>query len=565
MSHALSSVRSPIFVASSFQSSNPSRFTGTAYTSDAIILGQEGFNHYCEAQSVEEFCRNVMDGRFYAFVQTPQEYRAFTDPLAQDTLYYYVSQRPSTYHPSNTTGEGEGQAATQWAVSNSLMGLAEYLHGKVKLTAYRPGLLSFLIGGGSGIGAQPVSNRTAFEQIRVLPLGKTLVIDRERGDVRFVGSPQEITRQFEQLSYEELMASALTEGASRLCALNEHGVSLASDLTGGQDSRACFGLLSYALDDWKKVRLISNPRKPQDYRIAQSLIARYGGKLYRNSGRGHGIDAPKAYRYWKLGSLGSYLPAYFPTSENGEAHQYKINGGLILAKQFAAQSPQDFVASLHKVFPSAADHRLVSDEFFSLFDELELERDDPHAMDWFYLAARARYHYGRAWYSSLSFPILSPLINPKLFAASLRLSREELDQGKLSLDILMALDPVLALHPFDSPEKSFSSDLIETSPFWRHGASTITSSLSYRVYSGTAEMPTQEPASRQSDRPDELMRMLNAELESLIKTSSLVSDIMSEAMVKKAISDMASGDKASTRSRRASHALTCAMVESLTH
>lgn len=548
MSNTPSTSSSPVFVASSFQPSHRTHFAGVAYTPEAIILGEEGLKHYCKAHSAEAFCQDIVDGRFYAFIETPTQYRAFTDPLAQDTLYYYLDRDSENPH---------------WAVSNSLLGLAEYLHDKVKLSAYRPALLSFFIGGGSGIGAQPISNRTVFEEISVIPLGKTLVIEKQ-GSVRFEGRAADITQPFINDSYETLVTCALSEGASRLKALHEYGISLASDLTGGQDSRACFGLLSYALEDWKKVRLISNPRKLNDYHIAQSLIAHYGGKLHHNSGRNHTIDPGRAYRLWKLGSLGSYLPAYFPASEDIASHGYKINGGLILAKQFAAQSPETFAANLKVVFAQKEDHRLVSGEFFSMFDDLEVERDDPHAMDWFYLAARARYHYGRAWYSSLSFPILSPLINPKLFTASLRLDRQELDSGKLSLDILMALDPVLALHPFDAPEKSFSVEMIRTSPFWTVGSSQVSASIPYRVFSGSVEPQGKEKKATKKDLSSVLMNTVKNEMERFTRESSLINDVFSEAILDKASKDLESKEKVSTRSRRAAHVLTCGMVEALT-
>lgn len=555
---------SPVFVASSLslndrgqsQGQNGNHFSGIAYTSDSIILGEEGLARYIEKYDAKTFCRSVVDGRFYAFLEMADEYRAFVDPLSQDTLFYYSS------NGKGSSGESNGS----WAVSNSLLGLAEFLYGKVKLTHYRPALLSFFIGKGSGIGAQPISSRTVFSEIRALPLGKTLVIDKKSQVLRLEGNPNSITRSFKDASYEELVLSVLTEGASRLRAMREHGIKFTADLTGGHDSRACFGLLSCAFDDWNKVRLVSNPRKDEDYRVAKSLVARYGGKLHSNSGKPVSIDPNNAYSIWKQGSIGTYLPVYFPISSFSSHREYKINGGMILAKEFAAQKPSEFIESLRSIYPHDSDYQLVKNEFSCALNELEVGSDDDNAMDWFYLASRARYHYGRSWYTSLAFPIVSPLINPKTFAASLRLSREELNNGKLSLDILMALDPVLALHPFDSAKKSFSPEMMLQSPFWKAKGATaplVSSSQSYQVFSGSLNHQQNREVANRAGIHDSCISDMKKDLIFFSRKSALVNELFSKATLDRALKEIKSKDKLSSRSRLATHIITCGIVEKL--
>ncbi|MGO3058631.1 MAG: hypothetical protein ACTID3_17065 [Halomonas sp.] len=555
----------PVFVASSFslndrgvsQGRSRNYFSGIAYTSDAIILGEEGLARYIDKYDTKTFCRSVVDGRFYAFLEMDDEYRAFVDPLSQDTLFYYFS------NSNGSNGESNGS----WAVSNSLLGLAEFLYGKVKLTHYRPALLSFFIGKGSGIGAQPISSRTVFSEIRALPLGKTLIIDKKSQVLRLEGNPDSITRSFKEASYEELVLSVLTEGASRLRAMREYGFKFTADLTGGHDSRACFGLLSCAFDDWNKVRLVSNPRKDEDYRIAKSLVAHYGGKLHSNSGKSVAVDPKHAYSTWKLGSIGTYLPVYLPLPYLSSSHEYKINGGMILAKEFAAQKPSEFLESLRSSYSHDSDYQLVKNEFCCTLNELEVGSDDENAMDWFYLASRARYHYGRSWYTSLAFPIVSPLINPKTFAASLRLSREELNNGKLSLDILMALDPVLALHPFDSVEKSFSSEMILQSPFWKTKRTTaplVSSSQSYQIFSGSLNQQQNSEVANRAAIHDSCVSDMEKDLIFFSRESALVNELFSKATLDRALKEIKSKDKLSSRSRLATHIITCGIVEKLT-
>lgn len=541
------SEQSPVFVASSFLHDNRTRFSGVAYTPDSIIVGEEGLTRYLQAHGVDTFCGSVVDGRFFAFLELENQYRAFSDPLSQDTLFYYRN-------------------GNNWAVSNSLLGLAEFLYGKVKLTAYRPALLSFFIGKGSGIGAQPISNRSVFAEINMLPVGKAFVVEKTTGQSRLEGSVSSITKSFSDLSYEELISTSLNEGISRIRALKEHGVSLSSDLTGGYDSRACSGLMLRALGDLSQVRLISNPRKTDDYEVATSLAARYGSRLHRNSAKAVTVDTETAYDRWKAGNIGTYLPAYLPSTGMPTYSQFKANGGMILAKQFAEQSAHDFAKSLEPIYGHPDNYQWVKREFLSAFDDLEIDPSHPHAMDWHYLGFRGRYHYGRASYTSLVFPIISPLINPKMVAASLKLPREQLDGGKLSLDILMALDPVLALHPFDSSAKTFTPSEIEESPFWRSQGLTLNSGTStqrYTVFSDKLNAPEKADDTNVHEVSKGCLELMSQDLKTYSRESALVNELFSKKQLDSIAKELDGKGKTSSRTRQASHVITCGVVDAL--
>ena len=541
------SEQSPVFVASSFSHDNRTHFSGVAYTLDSIIVGEEGLTHYLQAHGVDTFCGSVVDGRFLVFLELENQYRAFSDPLSQDTLFYYRN-------------------GNNWAVSNSLLGLAEFLYGKVKLTAYRPALLSFFIGKGSGVGAQPISNRSVFAEINMLPVGKAFVVDKANGQSRLEGSVSSLTKAFSDSPYEELVSTSLDEGINRIRALKQHGIHFSSDLTGGYDSRACSGMILRALGNLSDVRLISNPRKTDDYEVATSLAARYGSRLQRNSAKAVTVNAETAYDRWKAGNIGAYLPAYLPSTGMPSYSQFKANGGMILAKQFAEQSAHDFVKSLESVYGCPDNYQWVKREFLSAFDDLEIDPSHPHAMDWYYLGFRGRYHYGRAWYTSLVFPIISPLINPKMVAASLKLPREQLDGGKLSLDILMALDPVLALHPFDSSAKTFTPSEIEESPFWRSQGLTLNSGTStqrYTVFSDKLNAPEKADDTNVHEVSKGCLELMSQDLKTYSRESALVNELFSKKQLDSIAKELDGKGKTSSRTRQASHVITCGVVDAL--
>ncbi|MGM8849350.1 hypothetical protein ACS8E6_02400 [Salinicola halophyticus] len=532
----------PVFLVASSDEAYQSYFAGIAYTSSDIILGTGGAEDYFAEFGEKAFYDNVIDGRFFAFLSLGSELRAYTDPMGQDVLYYCLDDNG-------------------WAVSNSFYRLAQFLGKDRKLNLYKPALDAFFIANGNGFGAQPISNNTSISEIKVLPLGKIFKVDLPDNQARLIDAKPVL--QSDE-SYEALIAKGLIESRDRLTAIARSGANLIADLSGGQDSRAVFGIARSSAGDDKGLRIVSNPRKEDDYRIAQSLAARYGNKIHHNSGASASTNGEAAYQLWKSGSLGVYLPVYPVNSEVPDYRKYKVNGGNALAKTFANLSAPEFVSHIEQYYADSQACEEVKKEFVNAIRDLGVEENDPDAMYLHYYNFRARFHYGRNWYASLISPVISPLINQHLLKAFFKLPAEERKRGRFFLDILMSLDPILALHPFDSPSKGFEVEDISRSPFWPSGSKSVIGSAIQTHYNIYSRETVLEAATNGGNFKGDFVGLMSDDLDFFAKNSSLVGSLFDKQTIKKAKKNLSGNRKMSDRARLASRIIMFGSVDELT-
>lgn len=542
MTHAES-----VFIASSDDEDHESCFSGIAYTRNEIVIGAEGGRRFFEAFGEQRFIDSVIDGRFFVFLKIGRLLEAFTDPLGQDVLYYYRSE-------------------TRWAVSNSFFELASHLKGRVRLTPYEPALDAFFIADGNGFGAQLISNNTSIREIKVLPIGKALKIDLDSHRTELIDSSIEASLQAKpEESYESLIRRGLAEGRDRIGALSKSGATLTTDLSGGQDSRAVFGIVRSAVDNGSKLRVVSNPRKEEDYMIATSLATRYATTLHHSTGSIRDIGDEEAYKIWKSGNLGVYLPVYPANTPSPNYGLYKVNGGNALAKRFADRSVPEFLEDIRKHYENEERYQGVRAEFLSAIDELDIDQQDPDAMYLHYLNFRSRFHYGRNWYASLVNPVVSPLINRHIVKAFFQLPVADRQRGRLFMDVLMAIDPVLALHPFDSPGKNFDIYDIQQSPFWQETAGKLMRSASQAHYQVYPQSLQRKPAMEvQEKRKNHFLTLMKEDFEYFVENSALVNKLLSKADIKRARAHLVKGKKLSDRTRLASRVIAFGEIDKLT-
>lgn len=539
----------PVFIASSDDGDYQSHFSGIAYTRNEIVLGADGAKQFFEKFGEQCFIDSVVDGRFFAFLKLGRLLEAFTDPLGQDVLYYY-------------------QAGSAWALSNSFYDLANHLKGRVQLTPYEPALNAFFIADGNGFGAQPISNNTSIREIKVLPIGKALKIDldSQRSDVIDITTEASLHAGHDE-SYESLIQQGLSEGRDRIGALSQLGATLTTDLSGGQDSRAVFGIVRSSIEDGGALRVVSNPRKEDDYVIATSLAQRYGTRLHHNTGSIRDIGDEDAYRVWKSGNLGVYLPVYPVNTLSPNYGLFKINGGNALAKRFADRSVQEFLGDIRKHYDSDSEevYQSVRAEFLSALDDIEVDSQDPDAMYLHYLNFRSRFHYGRNWYASLINPVVSPLINRHIIKAFFKLPVTDRQRGRLFMDVLMAIDPVLALHPFDSPGKAFNISDIQQSPFWKETVKKLIQSQSQMTYEVYPPVPKERSLSRAAEtRKNGFLSLMKQDFEFFVEHSRLVNRLLSKADIKRARAHLMKEKKFSDRTRLASRVIAFGEIDRLT-
>lgn len=432
-------------------------FLGIGYNRTAVVLGDAGYQAFRATHgqhSVDDF----QDGRYIAVIEEEDRFRVLTDPMGQDVLYYYS--------PDELV-EG-GPPVARWAVSNSLLALAGRARRFGPVELYRPSVLGFQVSGGKAIGAQLFSNNTPVAGARVLPLGCELHVSKADGSatLRRIRPGDWLIRD-DGRSYEELIATYVHDTLAVCAALQGAGeLDLLCDISGGHDSRAVMAMLQKSGGS-SRISYTSDATKPDDYRIARLLARHYGRRLHSRAQVPVQLDGRAAFEVWAHGSAGVYLPIVTPRAAQ-EASRLRFHGGNFLSKEFAELTPSDKAATFSKWIKTGnTDKRSVADEFLASFGHIDMDIDAPFAMQMHYINFRGRFHYGRNWYSHTRAPMITPLISQTLARAAFRLTPEEYNHSRVSLDLLLALDNALGTIPFDAPEKDFTMEEVEASPFWK--------------------------------------------------------------------------------------------------
>lgn len=460
-------------------------FLGIGYNDDAVVLGDEGFNAY-QAAKGETWGHAFEEGRYIAILERPDYFSILTDPMGQDVLYYYSPEELRV----------GGPPVSKWVVSNSLVSLMRQARRYGSLGLYRPSLLGFMVAGGKAIGAQLFSNNTPVWGARVLPVGCELRISRtdgsaslhrlRRGDWLTVDDGS---------SYAELLEAYVQASLARITALRSAGqLDLLCDVSGGHDSRAVMGMLQRS-EGAAPVTYTSDPTKSADYTVAKQLARHFGTRLELKSQVPVTLDGATAYDIWSHGSTGVYLPIVAPRGEH-ETRRLRFHGGNFLSKEFGELPARQRVLRLRKwIKTGERDRAAVAQEFLDAFGHMDMDPDAPFAMQMHYINFRGRFHYGRNWYSYTRSPMITPLISPLLAKAAFRLTPEEYNRNRVSIDLLLALDNALGSIPFDLPEKDFTTAEMEESPFWKRTVS---------FDAGRVRLPTIYGLPRPSDEANEV-------------------------------------------------------------
>ena len=455
------------------------RLSGILFTDDTIVIGDDGFAAFLARAPTPPIVEHLREGRFALVLADGDTLHARCDDMGQDTLYHYSDRE-------------------RWAFSNSFLALCEALaQAGVRLQPYLPGLAAFRIGSLGLFGGQAVSNDTPIAGVRALPLDRALRVTRLEGASRLEVVP--LPPPVQPAGYEETLVAYAETWRDRLHTLAARGpVGMSIDLSGGYDSRVCFGLAYPVLPDGSRFSIVSNPRNEPDVRPAALVRAQYGvpeGSAIPNPPT---LDAEEAYRLWRLGNVGVYAPVYLPRHRTAAA-AWRVHGGHFRASAYVALAPRDRLRRFERVLArTGGPVEGFAESFLGSFDEIGVALDDPDAMQAHYLHFRARGHYGRAWFQATRTFILTPLLSSVLLGvAGHQRTRSGTSQARwrqLTCDLLSLLDPALATIPFDDPKKAFRSEELQASPFQRSGGAVLRAPHVLRVY---PERPAEPPVRRE--------------------------------------------------------------------
>lgn len=509
----------------------PLRFSGIAYVEDAIIIGQQGFDAYAARNILH--LEDFTDGRFSLLGKCGDDIVALTDYMGQDALFYYH--------------EGE-----QWAVSNSLLYLAEYLANQgVRLTPYKPALIPYL--GPHGFTEQLISHNTPISEIKLLPATSIARISAQTG--RFVLEDRTADSEPNSLGaseYEALLIDYAVKWSSRMAALVESFPgALQFDISGGLDSRAVLALFCAGVDNLSQVNFCSNKSRLEDFAAAEAVASSLNFEIRNHPLQSEGASAEAAYQLWKYGNLGVYYPVYIPRGTRpSEGIQFHGAGGECF--RYPYSEPGERFANLieGKITGPSEMKQAFKTEYYFGYQELGLPIGQKSSGAAHYRALRSRLHFGRNWFRSLSSILVTPLASWDLLKATSSYSERDRSGAKLLCDLMLLCAPGLAHAPFDVPSKAFEPDILEASPFSKSRPSLKDRRKEITLYRpGKREF---QPPRRRTDM-DFKRLMLREVRENAGRAEGL--GILPEGYSEIAISELVNGTAFTKDSRKAAHTI----------
>lgn len=333
----------------------------------------------------------------------------------------------------------------QWAVSNSLTALVEFLRASGFRINPRPALI-YALGLRRNFTQQQVTTRTVFEDIALLPTFEKLQIRNNCIARRSVRGKESLG------SYTEALATHVATWKERLRTLldNDETV-MTADLTGGRDSRVCFafaqstGMLDITT---QRMRLASNVKWTDDFRAAERIAEHYGhavnSPIRRSS---HKLSARRAVQRWYELSMGVYLPVYLRSMarEPLRIHLHGAGGGTF-RPVYGSENLSAQLAPYNKHMPKD-----YFDEFFSVaindFNYISSKVPDVPQMSLHYREFRNRFHFG-------FFPQCETLVTPlNSMLLDTVVDGRNVDAYTVYNDLMDALVPGLKSLPYDTASK----------------------------------------------------------------------------------------------------------------
>lgn len=364
------------------------------------------------------------------------------------------------------TAEGEGEATVgtddagygrlflyqrghRWALGTSLMELADYVSSQNwPLDIDEVQLKGFLLTSKGMLGQQLLSLDTVFREIRLLAPAEEVHLIMGNGP-EFMVRQRQTPKPF---SYQEALEEALNEMVGRLRSLLQAGVPVASDITGGRDSRTVLAALRRANtldgDIGEKVRFRSNRRHARDWTVAKHLSETYGLYINRSSVGSYSVDPAHSYHVWRTNDLGVYSPLYPFLSYTPELTLSGAAGG-VHRSVYREASLHDRLRRMKTEIVSREEIEVLTNRMEQTLDHVggHSDRRLEHFRQF-----RNRLHGGRV---PLRTHNVAPLASRRLKVASGLVSDEHLSRAQFYADIMLNLDPALAAEPYDTPHKGW--------------------------------------------------------------------------------------------------------------
>ncbi len=414
-------------------------FHGYCFVENDLIFGLDGANSFMsnggELTTGEDGC-NVIVRRVEGVTHIGSDFYGL------DRLFYF--------------SDGD-----EWAVSNSLLGLAQHLIDNGKLLQTNVNQLAAWFSNDNNF-KQLLCEKTVFKEINLLPADQDIQIHQ--------GRLRRVTRTFPLFNcYNEALSSYLHQWNNRIATILEANFqSIEVDVSGGLDTRTVVGFLTGANKEnggQEKSNLIFGTKTGKkflkDAQVAREVAAALNAELGSNACEDTGFkySAEQSIQRWRMLSLGQYSPLRFPREFLNPAKiSVRGSGGEAMRGKYTQKSCQEY---LDVELPFYGKHLCGNNKVWRSEIEETLKSLNTRSQAYqpvllgYFRQYRSRIHAGTAARNKFS---AFPLVGKSVFQCTAALGAKAVASRQLHFDVMHNLNPDLLHVPFDEAEKSPSAD-----------------------------------------------------------------------------------------------------------
>jgi len=218
----------------------------------------------------------------------------------------------------------------------------------------------------------------------------------------------------------------------------------------------------------------SHEHKANDYASAFGITQKLGLSLNQPRPKPTArASTSETMMLWLLSCGCTYLPLYRLGSYHQEPDfQFRLTGdqptgwdhfdGTAKFNGNAQKVSRDIELALSDY----EDGGQVAKDFAGVLDDIDVDQDHPKAMLSHYWAVRSRHHCGRNWYKSLGAErLVTPLMDEDMVSLEFHAGVQGWSVKKFFADAFSALGGWALEMPFETPDRAFGAELLDTSPF----------------------------------------------------------------------------------------------------
>lgn len=358
---------------------------------------------------------------------------------------------------------------SRWIVSNSFCAIVEYAKSnKWRLTPNEGVASSFFID--HSIGRTLLSPKTLFEEIELVPLETSLLIDKKSKEIEEKFKSIEVSNSDD---YKTQLASWFLDWGEILScvARSQSSRKMLLDLSGGVDSRLVLSLILPRLKELSnKISIFTQANSLRDFEVAKSLGSCFDFDVTSSISWFKSAPLVEQFEKYKYSNLGVYRLPVAPVMSRTPAKTYKVNGiGGEVVRNFYSGTGRSWLSKISDVVPDelSSYNSDMKDLFYYSFLRYDIDPDDPTGLREHYRQLRSRIHGGRRSHERFKFRFLSPL-SDKRFQELPNCKGYPGPEGLFRDVLLLGGGEKLALHPFDEYKKNFNFDFIKESIFYKN-------------------------------------------------------------------------------------------------